>query len=128
MGHHGLVDRMVVKTEVCAFSGLKIYPGHGVTYVRADMKQFKFINSKCRRFFIQRRNPRKLNWTMLYRRMHKKGTVDEVSKRKNKKNVKVQRAIVGADIDAIKAKRNQNPEVRAAARDAALREIKERKK
>merc|ERR1712146_614602 len=40
----------------------------------------------------------------------------------------IQRAIEGASLDVIKARQNQKPEVRAAAREAALREIKEKKK
>ena len=38
------------------------------------------------------------------------------------------KAVVGASLELIKAKRNQKPEVRAAAREAALREVKERAK
>lgn len=38
------------------------------------------------------------------------------------------KAVVGASLELIKQKRNQKPEVRAAAREAALREIKERAK
>lgn len=38
------------------------------------------------------------------------------------------KAVVGMSLDVIKAKRSQKPEVRAAAREAALREIKERNK
>ena len=40
----------------------------------------------------------------------------------------MQRAIVGASLEVIRAKRNQKPEVRAAAREAALRELKEKKR
>ena len=29
---------MVVKTQTCTFSHLKIYPGHGMYYVRSDSK------------------------------------------------------------------------------------------
>lgn len=27
---------MVIKTEVCAFSDIRIYPGHGVRFIRRD--------------------------------------------------------------------------------------------
>lgn len=43
----------------------------------------------------------------------------------NKANTK---PVVGMSLDVIKAKRSQKPEVRAAAREAALREVKERNK
>ena len=66
---------MVVKTDTCSFSGLRIYPGHGIFFVRGDAKGFKFINRKVKSYFTQRLNPRKLAWTIMYRRMHKKGTL-----------------------------------------------------
>jgi large subunit ribosomal protein L24e len=68
-----------------------------------------------------KRNPRKIRWTQVYRRMHKKGTLEEVARKKIRKTQKLQRAIVGASLDVIKQKRNQKPEVRAASREAALR-------
>uniref|UniRef100_A0A3B4XA74 Large ribosomal subunit protein eL24 n=1 Tax=Seriola lalandi dorsalis TaxID=1841481 RepID=A0A3B4XA74_SERLL len=120
---------MVVKTDVCAYSGLRIYPGHGIFYVRADQKSFKFINRKSKSQFLQRLNPRKIAWTQLYRRMHKKGTMEESTRKKTRKVSKTtNKAVVGMTLDVIKAKRSQKPEVRAAAREAALREIKERNK
>merc|ERR1719503_301220 len=74
-------------------------------------------------------NPRKLAWTQLYRRMHKKGTLEESARKKARKvNKGATKAVVGASLELIKAKRNQKPEVRAAAREAALREVKERAK
>jgi len=120
---------MVVKTDTCSFSGLRIYPGHGIFFVRGDSKGFKFINRKSKSLFTQRLNPRKLAWTIVYRRMHKKGTLEENQKKKARKVNKVAtKAVVGASLELIKAKRNQKPEVRAAAREAALREVKERAK
>eukprot|EP00163_Fabomonas_tropica_P008406 TRINITY_DN1803_c0_g1_i2.p2 TRINITY_DN1803_c0_g1~~TRINITY_DN1803_c0_g1_i2.p2 ORF type:complete len:105 (-),score=45.79 TRINITY_DN1803_c0_g1_i2:130-444(-) len=67
-------------------------------------------------------------WTIVYRKMHKKGTLEESTKRKTRRNVKYQRAIVGASLDVIRAKRNVKPEQRAAARAQALREVKDKKK
>ena len=65
----------------------------------------------------------------MYRRMHKKGTMEENAKKKGRKvNKTATKAVVGASLELIKQKRNQKPEVRAAAREAALREIKERAK
>mmetsp|Transcript_19453 Transcript_19453/g.65270 ORF Transcript_19453/g.65270 Transcript_19453/m.65270 type:complete len:160 (-) Transcript_19453:155-634(-) len=118
---------MVVKTEVCTFSGSRIYPGHGITYVRLDNKAFKFVSAKVKCYFQHRWNPRKLAWTQMYRRLHKKGTLEETQKKRTRKIVKgANKAVVGASLDIIKQKRNQKPEVRAAAREAALREVKER--
>merc|ERR1712113_408530 len=119
---------MVVKTELCNFSGMRIYPGHGRRFIRRDSKPFWFLDGRCHADFMMKRNPRKLSWTQLYRRMHKKGTLEEVAKKRARRAVKVQRAVEGADLATIKAKRNQNPKVRQAAREAALREVKSLKK
>ena len=111
---------MVVKTDTCHYSGLRIYPGHGTTYVRADQKSFRFINRKSKSHFLQRLNPRKIAWTTLYRRMHKKGTLEEATRKKARKvNKSSTKAVVGASLELIKSKRNQKPEVRAAAPKAA---------
>jgi ribosomal protein L24E len=45
----------------------------GKLYVRGDSKIFRFQNGKTESLFLQRKNPRRIAWTMLYRRMHKKG-------------------------------------------------------
>ena len=60
--------------------------------------------------------------------MHKKGITEEVAKKRSRKTVKHQRGIVGASLEAIAARRNQKPEVRAAARQQALAKSKEEKK
>ncbi|KAG7561988.1 hypothetical protein FFLO_02543 [Filobasidium floriforme] len=117
-----------MKVELCNFSGQKIYPSKGKIYVRGDSKVFRFINAKSESLFLQRKNPRKIAWTVVYRRMHKKGITEEVAKKRSRKTVKHQRGIVGADLASILAKRNAKPEVRNAARQAAITKAKEAKK
>eukprot|EP00002_Diphylleia_rotans_P015527 TRINITY_DN3008_c0_g1_i4.p2 TRINITY_DN3008_c0_g1~~TRINITY_DN3008_c0_g1_i4.p2 ORF type:complete len:158 (-),score=41.73 TRINITY_DN3008_c0_g1_i4:56-529(-) len=119
---------MAIKTETCAFSGLKIYPGHGARYVRIDSKLFIVLNGKSLSAFKFKRNPRKIQWTLFYRRLHKKTGVEEAQKSKSRRSTKFQRAIVGATLDVINKKRNESDSVRQAAREAALREVKERKR
>ena len=70
---------------------------------------------------MMKRNPRKINWTVLYRRKHKKGAQEEVSKKRTRRTHKFQRAIVGASLTEIMAKRNQKPEVRKAQREQAVK-------
>ncbi|XP_077392632.1 large ribosomal subunit protein eL24 [Festucalex cinctus] len=118
----------VMKVELCSFSGYKIYPGHGRRYARIDGKVFQFLNAKCESAFLAKRNPRQINWTVLYRRKHKKGQSEEVSKKRTRRAVKFQRAITGASLAEIMAKRNQKPEVRKAQREQAIRAAKEAKK
>ena len=77
---------------------------------------FSFVTSKEESLFLQRKNPRKIAWTVVYRRVNKKGVTEEVAKKRSRKTVKHQRGIVGADLSSILAKRNQKPEVRDAQR------------
>ena len=48
----------------------------------------------------------------------------EVAKKRTRRTVKHQRAIVGASLDVIKERRAQRPEARSAARAAAVKEGK----
>ncbi|CEP23108.1 unnamed protein product [Cyberlindnera jadinii] len=117
-----------MKVEVDSFSGSKIYPGRGTLFVRGDSKIFRFQNSKSASLFHQRKNPRRISWTVLYRRHHKKGLTEEVAKKRTRKTVKAQRAIVGASLELIKERRSLKPEARKAQRDAAVKADKEKKK
>ena len=117
-----------MKIELCAFSGYKIYPGHGRTLVKSDGKTFKFLSGRTQKCHDLKRNPRKITWTVLYRRKHKKGLEEDVSKKRTKRTQKFQRAVVGATLQDIMAKRNQKPEVRKAQREQAVRAAKDAKK
>ncbi|OEL38644.1 Zinc finger protein VAR3, chloroplastic [Dichanthelium oligosanthes] len=115
------------RTELCRFSGQKIYPGKGIRFIRADSQVFLFANSKCKRYFHNRLKPAKLTWTAMYRKQHKKDIhAEAVKKRRRTTKKPYSRSIVGATLEVIQKKRSEKPEVRDAAREAALREIKER--
>lgn len=116
-----------MRTYDDTFSGEKIYPGKGKLYVRGDSKIFRFQNGKTESLFLQRKNPRRIAWTVLFRRQHKKGISEEVAKKRSRRTVKSQRAIVGASLDVIKERRSQRPEARSAAREAAIKEGKEKR-
>ena len=77
---------------------------------------------------MQRKNPRKIAWTQVYRRMHKKGITEEVAKKRSRKTVKHQRGIVGADLKLIAERRNQTAAARAALRADAISKAKTEKK
>ncbi|CAK7271516.1 60S ribosomal protein L24 [Sporothrix epigloea] len=109
------------------FSGQKIYPGKGKLFVRGDSKIFRFQNGKSESLFLQRKNPRRISWTVLFRRQHRKGISEEVAKKRSRRTVKSQRAIVGASLDVIKERRTMRPEARAAQRAANLSDIKSKK-
>ena len=92
------------------------------------MKTNVFINRKCAKSHQFKRNPRKINWTVLYRRKNKKGQTETEIKKKSRKLARFQRAITGATLDDIMKKRNQKPEVRKAQREQAIRAAKDVKK
>jgi hypothetical protein len=112
------------ETARCAFS---IHQLHIIS-LKIPPQVFRFANSKNESLFLQRKNPRKIAWTQVYRRMHKKGLTEEVARKRSRKTVKHQRGIVGADLAAIAARRNQTAAVRAQARQTAIAKAKEEKK
>eukprot|EP00802_Teleaulax_amphioxeia_P021532 Tamp_21896.p3 GENE.Tamp_21896~~Tamp_21896.p3 ORF type:complete len:126 (+),score=44.76 Tamp_21896:661-1038(+) len=75
-----------------------------------------------------KRNPRKINWTLFYRRLRKKGTQEDVLKKAKKRIVTstaMTRGIQGLSIEELKAKKSENPERRKAQREATVRSAKE---
>jgi len=117
-----------MKVEIDSFSGYRIYPSKGKLFVRGDSKVFRFASSKNASLFLQRKNPRKIAWPQVYRRMHKKGITEEVAKKRSRRAVKHQRGIVGLDLPSIAAKRNQTAAERQKQRLAAISKAKSEKK
>merc|ERR1711939_683187 len=105
-----------MRTYDDTFSGQKIYPGKGKLFVRSDSKIFRFQNGKSESLFLQRKNPRRIAWTVLCRRAHRKGSTEEQAKSRRRRQVKSQRTVVGASLEA-----------RAAQRNAATKEAKEKR-
>merc|ERR1712168_1485029 len=114
-------------TVLCQFSGLKIYPGHGKRMIRIDNRSFNLLSAKCEALHLAKKNPRKISWTVLYRRKFKKGVQVELAKRRTRRNQKNARAIQGSSWTEILAKRNQKPEIRKAQRDQAVKAAKAKK-
>mmetsp|Transcript_33860 Transcript_33860/g.78526 ORF Transcript_33860/g.78526 Transcript_33860/m.78526 type:complete len:158 (-) Transcript_33860:38-511(-) len=117
---------MVIKTDLCAYTEYRIYPGRGKRFVAKDGKVSFFINSKADALFHHRIKPSKLRWTQAWRRMNKKGKVDEQSKKRTRKVQKFQKAIVGMSLEDIKKKKAQKPELRQQAKEQAAKEAKAR--
>jgi large subunit ribosomal protein L24e len=123
------VVTMVLKTTNCRFSGLRIYPGRGILYIRVDGQQYLFLNKKCKSLYNNRLRPAKLAWTYTYRKQHKKDQTETAGRKKRRTvNKQAARSIAGTSLEVIQKKRMEKPEVRQASREAALREIKDRQK
>eukprot|EP00825_Cyclidium_porcatum_P024490 TRINITY_DN268_c0_g1_i6.p1 TRINITY_DN268_c0_g1~~TRINITY_DN268_c0_g1_i6.p1 ORF type:complete len:203 (-),score=71.09 TRINITY_DN268_c0_g1_i6:146-754(-) len=123
----GQKKRMVVRTDLCSFCDWKIYPGHGQRYVLKDGKTFMFLHPKSKSLHMRKRKAQTIRWTISWRRLNKKIRADEQAKKKKKRIVRVQRAIVGITLDDIRKKRKENPEDRKARAEEVQRQIKERK-
>merc|ERR1711955_41571 len=86
-----------------------------------DGKQRRLLSSKCAALYHDKKNPRKLRWTILYRRKHKKGISQEASlKRRVRRNVKAPKAVAGLSYNELlaKEKRKAAEANKAAARKA----------
>jgi large subunit ribosomal protein L24e len=116
-----------ITAEICAFSEFRIYPGNGKLMIRRDGKPIWLGSAKSHSLTLQRKKAAKLVWTQAWRRLHKKGITDTVTKKRGRRANKVQRAVVGASLEDIKKKAAEKNTFRSAQRDAALKEVKARK-
>eukprot|EP00906_Rhabdomonas_costata_P010787 RCo015166 len=120
-----------MKKEQCAFCGHPIHPGHGKKYVPAIVQSTRpflwFASKKARTLFLRKKNPRKIRWTITWRKAHKKFDTRETMKEKVQKVRRIERPFAGMDLEEIKKKAAQRLEIRAKAREAALKELEKRK-
>ena len=77
---------------------------------------------------LRKLKAQRLRWTTAWRRLHKKIKQADQGKQKKKKAFKVERAIEGVTLDAIKKLKTARPEDKKALAEQAIRDIKERKK
>merc|ERR1719191_2348007 len=106
---------MVVRTELCAYTEYKIYPGRGRKFIAKDGKMTLFLSAKADSLYHQRIKAVKLTWTQAWRRMNKKGKTESGARRKNKKTTKFAKAVAGMSLEEMKRKRAQKTELRKEA-------------
>jgi len=105
---------MVVRTDICSFCEYRIYPGKGQRYIAKDGRGFLFISKKAKALSLRKIKAQKMTWTVAWRRHNKKIKTDDISKKKKKRVVHIQRAINGITLEDIKKKRSEKPEVKVA--------------
>lgn len=118
---------MVVKTEVCNFSELKIYPGKGVKIITRESKIVTYLNKKSRVLGRKKVRPQKIKWTTAWRRLNKKIQNTNQRKRKKRRAQKIIREIQGMDLETITRKKKETKNDRNLLRQKAIQEIKERR-
>ena len=118
---------MVVRTDICTFSEMKIYPGRGNRIITRDGRLVTLSNSKSDALFNRKVKGQEVRWTIIWRRVNKKVKTDDTNKRKKRRNKKVVRDIQGLARDEIRRRQGESKEEKAAQNEKAVRELKERK-
>ena len=71
---------MVVKTQTCAWSENRIYPGKGCTLMTKDGKMIILSSKKCKAFYKRKTKGQVIRWTIIWRRQNKKYQTDKGTK------------------------------------------------
>merc|ERR1711937_639564 len=81
---------------------------------------------KTRSLYFQKKNPRKIAWTVFYRRKHKKGTGRGAgTKKRARKVIKFQRAVGDMSTADLLKKKTESSEKRKLLRDQQIRAAKD---
>merc|ERR1719324_1003994 len=118
---------MVVKTDVCHYSELKIYPGHGTKIITREGKIHIYLHKKARHQAQRKIKAQNIKWTTAWRRANKKIKTTDIGKKKRRKAKRVVREITGMTADEINRRKNESNADRDAKKNEAIRQIKERK-
>merc|ERR1712014_51286 len=84
---------MVVKTDVCHYSELKIYPGHGTKIITREGKIHIYLHKKARHQAQKKIKVQQIKWTTAWRRHNKKIKATDLTKKKRRRAKKVVREI-----------------------------------
>ena len=96
---------MVVKTDVCHYSELKIYPGHGTKIITREGKIHIYLHKKARHQAQKKIKVQQIKWTTAWRRHNKKIKATDMAKKKRRRAKKVVREIVGMTADEIQRRK-----------------------
>merc|ERR1712014_3590 len=118
---------MVVKTDVCHYSELKIYPGHGTKIITREGKIHIYLHKKARHQAQKKIKVQQIKWTTAWRRHNKKIKATDLTKKKRRRAKKVVREIVGMTADEIQRRKAETTNEKNARMSEATRQIKERR-
>ena len=79
---------MVIRTDICTYSELRIYPGRGQRFIAKDGRGFLYLSKKCRVLSLRKVKAQDITWCTAWRRAHKKIKTEEISKKRRKRGVK----------------------------------------
>ena len=99
---------VIFRIETSSFSGIKIHPGRGIRFIRGDGRVFYFLNAKEKRYNAQNQKSAKFAWTVVYRKVHKKGIASAAGRRRVRRVVKVQRQVYGLDTAEVSKRRTES--------------------
>ncbi|CAJ1013692.1 Ribosomal protein L24e, putative [Leishmania shawi] len=134
MGHHCLLSPslfpalLFVSRSRHAYDRVRVLPLRGAPRPRPPVRALRVpVHEAGADLLAPKKNPRFIPWTRTYRRIHRKTTTDRVNRRRAARAVRVQRAIVGADLSYIQEVRATRKEDRSAKAKAVRAEVAERK-
>jgi len=95
----------LLKQLLVFFTEQRIYPGHGINFIRRDGKKLEFVNRKAKNLYLGDRKPLNLRWTKQWRRAHKKESILRQVKKEKRKALKADRGIEGLSIQDLLRKK-----------------------
>jgi large subunit ribosomal protein L24e len=93
-----------------------------------DGKTVYMLGKKMSSLAAQRKNPRKLAWTVGCRRKNKKGDGASTTRKRARKVVKYQRAVGDMSVADLMKKKAESKDTRNLAREQAIRAAKDKAK
>lgn len=119
---------MVVRTEVCNFSEMKIYPGHGTKVMTRDGSLLVALSHKTLSFLRRKTKGQVIRWTVVWRKLNKKFKAEKNKLKKKKKATDQVKGISGISKEEIQRRLNMTPQDIEAQRQKIQLELKQKLK
>lgn len=119
---------MVVRTEVCNFSEMKIYPGHGTKVMTRDGSLLVVASHKSLAFLRRKTKGQLIRWTVVWRKLNKKFKSEKSKLKKKKRATDQVKGISGITREEIQRRLNMSPEEVENQRQRIQLELKQKLK